>query len=107
MIDLNEMSRAAFKTANKREEKGQLKSDTMSILKHCAGEVVEATQAHNDCYWNCCNFFREQIKKKEFKMRFANELADIITCALIAAANRRCGHRGGFASGAGEEQKEG
>lgn len=45
MIDLNRMSRIALKAAKKRETKGQLKSDTFSILKHCAGEVCEATNA--------------------------------------------------------------
>ncbi|MCM1321600.1 MAG: hypothetical protein NC041_07000 [Bacteroides sp.] len=56
------------------------------MLKHCSGEVVEAMQAFTDCYWNCCNFFsRTDDEKKEFKIRFADELADVIICALIAA----------------------
>lgn len=37
MIDLNEMARDALKTATEREKKGQLLSDTISVLKHCAG----------------------------------------------------------------------
>lgn len=78
MIDLNEMSRTALKTAKMREEKGQLKSDTMSIMKHCAGEVFEAVEAYSICYR-----FRGKIYEEEF----ADELADIITCTLIAAAN--------------------
>lgn len=45
MIDLNKISRDALKIAKSRKEKGQLKSNTMSILKHCAGEVCEATNA--------------------------------------------------------------
>ena len=47
VIDLNEIARAALKTATEREKKGQLRSDTMSILKHCAGEVCEATEAYS------------------------------------------------------------
>lgn len=46
MIDLNETARVALETAKRRAKKGQLKSDTMSILKHCAGEVVEATDGN-------------------------------------------------------------
>ncbi len=77
MIDLNGMSRSALETAKARERKGQLKSDTMLILKHCAGEVVEATEAYG-----VCHRFSGEIYEEEF----ADELADIITCALIAAA---------------------
>lgn len=46
MIDLNETARVALETAKRREDRGQLKSDTMSILKHCAMEVVEAVEAN-------------------------------------------------------------
>lgn len=74
MIDLNGMAESVLETAKMREEKGQLKSDTMSIMKHCAGEVCEAVEAYSICYR-----FRGKI--------YEEELADIITCALIAAAN--------------------
>lgn len=77
MLDLNKMARDALAVAKKREEKGQLKSDTMSILKHCAGEVCEATEAYSIMFR-----FRGEI----YKENFADELADVITCALIAAA---------------------
>lgn len=77
MIDLNELARDALKTAKKREKKGQLKSDTMSILKHCEGEACEAVEAL---------FHWKYFKGKRNKNHLAEELADVITCALIAAA---------------------
>lgn len=83
MIDLNRMSRIALKAAKKRETKGQLKSDTFSILKHCAGEVCEATQAY--C-WVCTSRLISKKEVMEDKKHYADELADVITCALIAAA---------------------
>lgn len=90
MIDLNGMSRSALETAKARERKGQLKSDTMSILKHCAEEVVEATEAYSlrkhldDLNDKSVDF---EYVKSCAEINFADELADIITCALIAAAN--------------------
>ena len=77
MIDLNELAQDALAVAKKREKKGQLKSDTMSILKHCAGEVCEATEAF---------FHWKYFKGKKNKNCLTEELADVITCALIAAA---------------------
>ena len=82
MIDLNEMARGALKTATEREKKGHLLSDTISVLKHCAGEVVEATDAFNEL---CC-FGDDMPDTAMYKTAFADELADVITCALIAAA---------------------
>lgn len=81
MCDLNEMAQNALATARKREKKGQLESDTMSILKHCAGEVCEAT----DAYARWCEIDNE-IFNKSCKEAFSDELADIITCVLIVAA---------------------
>ena len=77
MIDLNGMAESALETAKMREKKGQLKSDAVSILKHCAGEVCEAVEAYSICY---------RFRGKIYEEQFADEVADIITCALIAAA---------------------
>lgn len=82
MIDLNELARNALKTAMKREGKVQFKSDTMSILKHCAGEVVEATDAFGELCFLCDGMPDTEM----YKTAFADELADVIICALIAAA---------------------
>lgn len=81
MIDLNEAAQDAPTTAKKREKKGQLKSDTMSILKRCAGEVCEASMAYT-LYLEPNDEFEPEALKRDF----ADELADIIICALIAAA---------------------
>ncbi len=81
MIDLNEAAQDALATARKREKKGQLKSDTMSLLKHCAGEVCEASMAYT-LYLE----LQGECEPEALKRDFADELADIITCALIAAA---------------------
>ena len=72
---LNDFARECFEIAMKREEKQQIKCDTMSMLKHCAGEVCEAMEA-----W---------ASKRNVYVEFGDELADIITCALIMAA-RNC-----------------
>ena len=81
MIDLNEMARDALETATEREKKGQLLSDTMSILKHCAGEVCESVDAYSRLAGS-----DNEIYDAPLKERYAEELADVITCALIAAA---------------------
>lgn len=81
MIDLNKLAQDALKTATEREKKGQLKSDAMSILKHCGGEVCEAVEA----YARLADSDNE-IYDAPLKERYAEELADVITCALIAAA---------------------
>ena len=73
MIDLNELAKESQKIAQKRAEHG-LKSDTMTCLKHCAGEVIEAVEAYKD--YPPVNLYD-----------YASELADVIICVLIAAAN--------------------
>ena len=79
MIDLNELARESQEIAKKRAEHG-LKSDTLTCLKHCAGEVVEANKAYND--WTFLDTPKDDMKKA-----YAEELADVIICILIAAAN--------------------
>ena len=81
MIDLNELAQDALKTAKKRETKGQLMSDTFSILKHCAGEVCESVDAYSRLAGS-----DNEIYDAILKSQYADELADVITCALIAAA---------------------
>lgn len=79
MIELNDMAEKMLAVAQKRQSNGAfIKNDTLSILKHCATEVVEATEA----YVRCDNFISDGCSEE----KFASELADIIACALIAAA---------------------
>ena len=75
MIDLNKLSTEAYITAKKRELNGaKIKANTISMLKHCAGEVMEATEAY-------CDFVYEMTD--EFKEKFQDEVADIMVCCLI------------------------
>ena len=107
MIHLNQISKIAFKNAEKRRKNGafgNVKSDTMQLLKHCATEVIEATEALVD-YREMKNLAEDltatDIEEKwasqeepdaceefyqESRKRFISELADIITCVLIIAA---------------------
>lgn len=75
MIDLNKLSKESYIVAKKRELNGaKIKADTISMLKHCAGEVMEATEAY-------CDFVYEMTDENEEK--FQNEVADIMVCCLI------------------------
>ena len=75
MIDLNKLSKQAYEVAQRRESNGaNIKADTISMLKHCAGEVMEATEAY-------CDFVYEMTDENEEK--FQNEVADIMVCCLI------------------------
>ena len=75
MIDLNKLSKESYIVAKKRELNGaKIKADIISMLKHCAGEVMEATEAY-------CDFVYEMTDENEEK--FQNEVADIMVCCLI------------------------
>ena len=75
MIDLNKLSKQAYEVAQRRESNGaNIKIDTISMLKHCAGEVMEATEAY-------CDFVYEMTD--EYEEKFQDEVADIMTCCLI------------------------
>ena len=75
MIDLNKLSTEAYIVAKKRELNGAfIKTAPIDILKHCAGEVMEATEAY-------CDFIYEMTD--EYEEKFQDEVADIMTCCLI------------------------
>lgn len=75
MIDLNKLSTEAYIVAKKRELNGAfIKTAPIDILKHCAGEVMEATEAY-------CDFAYEMTD--EYEEKFQDEVADIMTCCLI------------------------
>ena len=78
MIDLNKHAQKGVEIAFNRWRKEGVEYHTPEILKHCAGEVCEAVEAYNQ-------YLYEYIESNRNKL--AAELADIITCALIAAAN--------------------
>ena len=77
MINLNKLSKQAYEVAQRRESNGaNIKIDTISMLKHCVGEVIEATDAY-------CDFVYEMTD--EFEEKFQNEVADIMVCCLIVS----------------------
>lgn len=78
MIDLNEHAQKAQEIAFNRWYKKDVDYHTPAILKHCAGEVCEAVEAYSDYLYE---------DSKSHRNKLAAELADIITCALIAAVN--------------------
>lgn len=78
MINLNEYAKKAQEIAFNRWYKKDVEYNTPAILKHCAGEVCEAVEAYGEYLYKNSKSYRDEL---------AGELADIITCALIAAAN--------------------
>ena len=78
MIDFNEHAQKAQEIAFNCWKKKGVDYHTPAILKHCAGEVCEAVDAYDQYLYENSQSHRNKL---------AAELADIITCALIAAAN--------------------
>lgn len=93
MIDLNGLCAATLANAELRQKNGgHIKSDTRSMLKHCATEVVEAMDAYNTyCYvdWQSVSpgdrIEPVNLTAREAMAHFASELADIVCCVLIIA----------------------
>ena len=85
MIDLNELAEQAYITAHQRKLNGaKIDPDSViSMLKHCVGEVVEATECYSALSMLDCN-----LDSILHKIEFENELADIMTCCLIIAGKR-------------------
>lgn len=82
MIDLNDVAYEYNEISRKREENGAVDSD---VLKHCAGEIVEAVEAvmeyeetPNDCYPEA------MLRKSKARARCIDELMDVFACVLIA-----------------------
>lgn len=84
MIDLNQLSKDMLEVANLRgKREGLPKTNTVGMMKWCAGEVVEAIEAFNE-YSYFQGGTNEQLEQK--KVEFAGELADVVCCALITFA---------------------
>ncbi len=104
MIDLNDFCKKSYDVAKTRQDNGgKINVDTFQMLKHCATEVVEATESFVayrgiknlaedltatdiDEKWEsqeepdvCENYYQESRK------HFISELADIISCCVIIA----------------------
>ena len=99
MIDLNKLSERMLQFATERQKNGAaVDTDTIKMLKHCATEVVEATESYYPYKslkelttdGTCFEGFEEpDVVEKSFfddKRDFCSEIADIIACALIIAA---------------------
>lgn len=84
MIALNELCGVTLANAEQRQKNGgHIKTDTRSMLKHTATEVVEATEvyARHEC---------DDIGDEDFEFRhFKSELADIVCCVLIIAGKEK------------------
>ena len=89
MLNLNKLSKITFENATKRMKNGaHIKSDSRSMLKHCATEVVEAVEAFND--WQTDLRFgavsmgvTDPDFVVDYKQHFEDELADIICCCFF------------------------
>lgn len=79
-MNLNKTAEKAFRIAVRRQQNGG-NVDLLKTLNHLAGEVVEAAVAR--VRWLCDT----DKSKGETKAEYAEELADIIICALTAAHN--------------------
>lgn len=105
-MNLNDIAKKALSTAIKRQaNEAKIDHNTLPMLKHCAGEVIEATEAYAE-YRNIKNLAEDLTATdldekwesqeepdtceeyyKECKSKFASELADVICCILIISAN--------------------
>ena len=89
MIDLNELCKVTLANANLRNRNGgHIKTDTRSMLKHTATEVVEATEAYTRYEEDACDPLATNSDEQNIKL-FASELADIICCVLIIAGKEK------------------
>lgn len=104
MIELNDFCKKSFEVAKARQDNGgKINVDTFQMLKHCATEVIEATESFVD-YNEIKNLADDlsvtDIEEKwesqeepdvceeyyqESRNRFISELADIISCCVIIA----------------------
>ena len=87
MLDLNYLCKMSYENAKRRaEHESTIKADVLDTLKHCAGEVVEATEAYSGIatVYSVLEAGKIIAQKRD---NFAGELADIICCVLTI-----CGH---------------
>ncbi len=77
-MNLNEAAQNAYTNAMQRERNGGAVK-IGEILKHCAGEVIEAAEARDEWINNGGD------RDSDAHDRYGEELADVIICALIAA----------------------
>lgn len=86
MIDLNKVSAFALNIAKARKvDEVDKPGGTVRMLKHCAGEVVEAADAYRE-YVNALECVENEDERTLVSVRpFSLELADVVMCCLIIA----------------------
>lgn len=86
MIDLNKVSTLALDIAKARKvDEVDKPGGTVRLLKHCAGEVVEAADAYRE-YMNALECVEDEDERALVSVSpFALELADVVMCCLIMA----------------------
>lgn len=93
---LNLLAKQMYDISLVRNKNEGIEIDTIGLLKHCAGEVVEATEqavnflrvsylTDNGTNFDIGSKYMTEERYKSFKEKFSSELADIIACALIVA----------------------
>lgn len=88
MIDLNDLAHQMRCVAYVRQLQGaSIDVDTMAMLKHCASEVVEATEAYGSLDSAINDNHEHERNIIEFQEHFESELADVIACILVICAN--------------------
>ena len=80
-MNLNAVAAELHEISQRREQNGaRLDNTNIGLLKHCAGEVIEATNAYTRWKYSDLtdiDFEREAV---------VEELADVIACILILCA---------------------
>lgn len=89
MVDLNKIAQELNEASLKREENGAFGDDrgVAGLLKHCAGEVIEAADAYTQLklpYDDSKGHWIEQYAERKHVL--GAELADVIACCMIIAA---------------------
>lgn len=85
MLDLNKLKQHTNEIRKQRQSNG---AKMMSPLKHCATEVVEASQAQADYDYALIQLTTgtiDEIDIEDIKKDLGSELSDIIICALNCA----------------------
>lgn len=84
-MTLNKIAEQSYNDATKRQQNGaNINTDTISMLKHTATEVVEATEAYAKYQAD-----GEHHDDYVYPANFASELADIICCCTIIAEGEK------------------
>ena len=93
---LNILAKQMYDIALVRNKNEGTEVDTIGLLKHCAGEVIESTEqavkflrmsyiTNGGTDFSIASASKTEEQYRKYKEAFASELADVIACALIIA----------------------